>query len=116
MPNLTDGATSMPSEAPTKSSAAVGVQQAIGSEEYPEQFDVIDELPTQQEPPKREQDNSTRPLKSEQLGVFKVNSATMMYEIQAGTDKDYYLSCSTEALRQNFKLFNKLLIGDNFEE
>jgi hypothetical protein len=106
----------VPSEAYTKSSAAVGAQQAVGSEEYPEQFDVIEELPPQYEPPKQEKDNSTRPLKSEQLGVFKVNEATMMYEIQAGTDKDYYLSCSTEALRQNFKLFNKLLIGDNFEE
>lgn len=40
----------------------------------------------------------------------------MSYEILAGKDKDYYLSCSTQALRQNLTIFTKVLLGDDFEE
>jgi len=61
-------------------------------------------------------DNSRRALTTEHRGVFKVNQATMSYEILAGKDKDYYLSCSTQALRQNLTIFNKVLLGDDFEE
>lgn len=40
----------------------------------------------------------------------------MSYEVLAGKDKDYYLSCSTTALRQNLTIVNKVLLGDDFEE
>ena len=61
-------------------------------------------------------DNSSRALTTEHRGVFQVNEATMSYEILAGKDKDYYLSCSTKALHQNLTIFRKVLLGDDFEE
>ena len=61
-------------------------------------------------------DNSGRALTTEHRGVFQVNEATMSYEILAGKDKDYYLSCSTQALRQNLTIFTKVLLGDDYEE
>lgn len=61
-------------------------------------------------------DNSRRALTTEHRGVFAVNEATMSYEILAGKDKDYYLSCSTQALRQNLAICSKVLLGDDFEE
>jgi len=39
-----------------------------------------------------------------------------MYEIHAGLDKDYYFTASTKAINQNFSLYRKVLIGDQYEE
>ena len=64
-------------------------------------------------------DNSKKTgLKKEDncLGVFERDEATMMYEIHSGTNKDYYFTCSTKAIGQNFNIYNKVLIGDKYEE
>lgn len=57
-----------------------------------------------------------KPVKNECTGIVKVKSAIMTYEIYSGSDKDYYLSLSTKILNQNFNLYKKVLIGDQYEE
>lgn len=64
-----------------------------------------------------DEDNSKKDLKQETKGVFSVNEETvMMYEIFSGQDKDYYFTASTKSIGQNFNLYKKVLIGDNYEE
>lgn len=41
---------------------------------------------------------------------------TLSFAIFSGTNKDYYLSCEIRYKGQNKMLYNKVLIGDNFEE
>ena len=62
------------------------------------------------------QNNSKLPMRTECRGVFKINEATMLYEILSGNSKDYYLTTETQALNQNFTLYKKVIIGDDFEE
>jgi len=40
----------------------------------------------------------------------------MSYTIFSGKSKDYYMSCETKHKNQIKILFNKVLIGDNYEE
>jgi hypothetical protein len=56
------------------------------------------------------------PLQSETKGVFKCNESVLMYEIFSGNNKDYYLTISTSALNQQFNMFKKKLISDQYEE
>ena len=39
-----------------------------------------------------------------------------MYDVFSGTKKDYYLTVSTKCIGQNFKIYKKVLIGDDYEE
>jgi hypothetical protein len=48
--------------------------------------------------------------------ICKKNDAIVTFELFAGKNKDYYLEIEMEFLRQRFNLYNRVLIGDIFEE
>lgn len=74
-----------------------------------EQFDVVEE-------PKTPEQTDASEMKLQCNGVFEVNEATVMYEIQSGKVKDYYFSMQIKALHQNFRVVKRVLFSDEYEE